>query len=152
MVAGCRSPAVEEKIAAGDDDLGFFGAGRTRLEFGRLPVIRFDRASWRLAEAEADQLGEAVEVLAEGRRVWLVGVGDDGVPREHGRQQALARALVVRSELARRGAMATQVLVTGVSAEESAGLTAGGTVGPRVECAVIRPAPGNGSREGPVQE
>lgn len=146
VLAGCRSPAVEGKIAGGDDGLSFFGEARGRLEFGKVPVIRFEQGSWRLAEAEADRLGDALGVLSDGSRVLLVGVGDARVPGEHGRQQALARALVVRSELVRRGAEGAAILVTGVSAEESVGLLPGGAIGPRVECAVIHAPRGTEER------
>ena len=135
---GCRSPMPDDRLAAGDPDLSFFGPGRERLDFGRLGTIGFDRASWQVREPEAARLGETLQVVAGGGRVLLVGVGDDGVPPEHSRQQALARALAVRRGLIERGANPERILVTGLAAGEAAGLTGREVTGPRVECAVVR--------------
>lgn len=135
---GCRAPMPDDRVAVGDESLSFFGPGRARLDFGRLATIRFERASWRISEAEAAGLGEALQVVTGGGRVMLVGVGDDDVPLEHSRQQALARALAVRRELIERGADPEMILVTGLADGEVDGLTGRGDTGPRVECAEVR--------------
>lgn len=79
-----------------------------------------------------------MHVVAGGGRVFLVGVGDDDVPSEHSRQQALARALAVRRGLIERGADPARILVTGLSDEEADGLIGSEDTGPRVQCAVVR--------------
>jgi outer membrane protein OmpA-like peptidoglycan-associated protein len=137
-VTGCRAPMPDDRLAPGDESLSLFGPGRERLDFGRLPTIGFEPGSWRVSDSEAARLEEALGVLAGGRRVFLLGVGDEDVPPEHGRQQALARALSVRRALIEQGAEATMILITGLAAGEATGLTRGDVAGPRVECAVIR--------------
>jgi hypothetical protein len=136
--AGCQSTAPAERLAAGDEAISFFGAGRDRLDFDRLRPIRFAPGSWEPGEEEADRLGEVAGAMAGGARVFLVGVGDVEVPSEHGRQQALARALTVRRRLIGRGASPDQILVSGLAATEAEGLAGLDAPGPRVACAVIR--------------
>lgn len=138
--AGCRSPRPGERLAAGagDESITFFGPGRERLEFGKLATIGFERGSWQVPDGEAERLGPTLGVLSVGRRVLLLGVGDDDVPAEHGRQQALARALAVRRVLIERGGDPSGILLTGMSAGEALGLTGRDPTGPRVECAVVR--------------
>jgi hypothetical protein len=136
--AGCRSPMSSDRVVAGDESISFFGPGRERLDFGRLATIGFEPVSWELSDGEAGRLGAALEVVAGGRRVLLLGVGDENVPPEHGRQQALARALAVRRALVERGGDPARILVSGMSAGEAEGLTGRDTTGPRVECAVVR--------------
>lgn len=138
LVTGCQSPVQDDRVAVGEDDLGFFGPARAQLDFGKLPVIQFYPGAWVLSDPENARLAAASTVLADGGRLLLVGVGDAEVPSEHGRQQALARALVVRRELVRRGAEAAHIRVTGLAAEEAVGLTGRIETGPRVECAVLR--------------
>ena len=118
--------------------LSSFGAGRTRLDFRKLEPVEFKEGDWSDPAADVPAVQALALVLSGGGRVWLVGVGDDRIASEHGRQQGLARALATRSVLVRSGAPADRILVTGVAAEEAAGLTGQEGNGPRVEAAVVR--------------
>jgi hypothetical protein len=145
VVAGCQGRAPVTALAARDDTIIFFGAGRERLDWGMVRPVPFEVGSWRLPVDAAGQalVAAAVSstmaaVLAGGRRIVLVGVGDAGVPDEYGRQQALARALEVRRFMVERGADPERIHITGFSAEEMAGLNRSGHYGPRVELVVAQ--------------
>ncbi len=137
MVGGCRTTAPGVRLAAGDESVSFFGSGRVRLDFARLTPIGFSPGSWEISESGMARVRAVDDVLAGGERVFLIGVGDADVPAEHGRQQALARALAVRRWLVERGAPSDLILVSGLAAVEAEGVIGGGS-GPRVECAVVR--------------
>ena len=145
LVVGCQGRAPVTALAARDDTMTFFGAGRERLDWGVVRPVPFEVGSWRLPVDAAGQalVAAAVSstmaaVLAGGRRIVVVGVGDAEVPDEYGRQQALARALEVRRFMVERGADPERIHITGFSAEEMAGLTRSGHSGPRVELVVVQ--------------
>jgi|GEM_PF-2551839 len=144
-LAACQSRDAGQVLPRPDESITFFGPGRERLDWRVLPPISFSAGSWRLlgrAEdapfAEAAALSKVVAELAAGRRILVIGVGDAEVPAEHGRQQALARALAVRRALLDWGPDPSLVQVTGFAADEMAGIPGSGGTGPRVEFAVIR--------------
>ncbi len=137
VVGGCRTTAPGARLAAGEESISFFGTGRARLDFARMEPIGFAPGSWEISETGLARVRAVAHVLAGGERVFLVGVGDADVPAEHGRQQALARALTVRRWLVERGAPSDLILVSGLAAVEAEGVIGGGS-GPRVECAVVR--------------
>lgn len=137
VVGGCRATAPGVRLAAGDESISFFGPGRARLDFERLAPIEFEPGSWEVADAALTRVGEVERVLVGGERVFLVGVGDADVPAEHGRQQALARALTIRRWLIERGAPSDLILISGLASVEAEGVIGGGS-GPRVECAAFR--------------
>jgi len=139
VLAGCQSPRVaDDLIPPMDDRLSMFGAGRGRLDFGALPVVRFEAGFLEPLTGEVDRLVAAMAELGDRRRVLLVGVGDETEPMEHGRQQAVARAVAVRRVLVRRGVSPSLVWVTGVAAAEAELVAVGDEGGPRVEVAVVR--------------
>jgi hypothetical protein len=138
-LASCQSREADPGLPPRDETVTFFGAGRERLDWNVLPAIGFDEGSWVLSEREQARLDQAARLVAQGRRLLLIGVGDDQVPAEHGRQQGLARAVTVRRALVGGGGDPSLVQATGLAADERAGLDAVGSgTGPRVECVVVR--------------
>lgn len=137
-VSACRAPLPDAEMAVADSGLASFGPGRARLDFRKLGPVAFELGDWSEPSAATAAVAALAEVVAGGGRVWLVGVGDAGVPAEHARQQGMARALALRSVLIQGGAPTDRILVTGVPPEDAAGLTGREGAGPRVECAVVR--------------
>ncbi len=134
----CRSAGDGTLAAEPGDTPAFFGPGRTRLEFGAWPAVRFAPTSWVMTAPERNRVKEAARLPAPDRRWLVIGVGDDEVPAEHGRQQGLARALTVRRALMEFGVDPHAILVAGLAAHEAAGVTGREDSGPRVEWALVR--------------
>jgi hypothetical protein len=129
---------MDRQLPDAPTEASFFGPGRERLDFTRLPVIRFETGSWTVGSSAGAAVAEVRAAVGGGSRLLLVGVGDGDVPVEHSRQQGLARALAVRRVLVDQGADGAMVSVTGFADGEAAGLTGREEKGPRVECALVR--------------
>jgi hypothetical protein len=135
--AGCRSTSLDRQLPEAPAEASFFGPGRERLDFSRLPVIRFETGSWTVGSSAGVAVAEVRAAVGGGSQLVLVGVGDGDVPVEHSRQQGLARAVAVRRMLIDQGADGAMVSVTGFADGEAVGLTGRDDKGPRVECAVV---------------
>jgi len=148
LLAGCRSVVVVPGLPPRDEGLTFFGPGRGRLERSDLGVIVFPAGVWRVNERDERVvvvLGGALAQVGLGRRLLVIGVGDDDVPDEHGRQLGVARAVEVRRLLVGRGGDPSLILVTGFAHGERVTLPwGGGGGGPGVEFAIVR---GGGGQE-----